>query len=53
MAANVAKRLWEVDDIWTWRTQGMMEILGALVLIGVFVFIVRCHGFMEYCAEQD
>ncbi len=36
MAANVAKRLWEIDDIWT--TQGMMEILGAIVVIGVFVF---------------
>jgi hypothetical protein len=38
MAANVAKRLWQINDIWTWRTQGMMEILGAFVVIGVFVF---------------
>jgi hypothetical protein len=27
----------------------MLEILAILVAIGVFVFLMRCHRFMEQC----
>jgi len=37
MAANVAKRLWKIGDIVDVEPQDMMEILGAFVVIGVFV----------------
>ncbi len=37
MAANVAKRLWEIGDIVDVEQQDMIEILGAFVVIGVFV----------------
>ena len=37
MAANIAKRLWEIGDIVDVEPQDMMVILGAFVVIGVFV----------------
>jgi hypothetical protein len=37
MAANIAKRLWEIGDIVDVEQQDMMEILGAFVVIGLFV----------------
>ncbi len=37
MAASVAKRLWKIGDIVDVEPQDMMEILGAFVVIGVFV----------------
>ena len=60
-------RLWEIGDIVdvsealgrpqissVLRVRNMLEIvLGALVLIGVFVFWCECHGFMEQRVEEN
>ena len=54
MISECVRSTWEAANYLSVTGENMLEIvLGALVLIGVFVFWCDVHGFMEQGIEQD